>query len=213
MSRRDDNTALVLGTTLGAVGVLGALAAALWPRSSGAPASLPSSEWLDSNFTEADVEAAARMLASENPRASRQLQIEQIHTQLRSRKRGQSLFDRITAGSGFGPQGERQYPGKVRPVATEEKATDEQRKLAREVLGGVHPSLFAGARRFFEPDQQDKAFAIGERARAKRSAGQPLTKQEQRLIKYKKNANDKRKEWLSEGLKFIGVLEGVEFYT
>ncbi len=147
---------LVLGglATAGGVATL-----ALWPR----PKALPSSGWqtFSGAYTEADVEAGARMLASENPRGSKQLHIEQVFTQLRARKPGQSLFDRITAGSGWGRQGERQGSGGVRPVSTDQPANDSQRQLVREILEGTYASQFLGARQFFEPGQQDKALAIG----------------------------------------------------
>jgi hypothetical protein len=57
-----------------------------------------------------DVEAAARMIASENPKGSRRLHIEQVWTQILSMQRAQSLYDRITAGSRWGPQVESRVP-------------------------------------------------------------------------------------------------------
>lgn len=163
--------------------------------------------------TDLDVEAAARMLASENPRGSQALHIEQIHTQLRARKRGQSLFERITAGSGFGAQGERARGGGLRPVATVQAATDALRSLARQVLEGVHASVLDGARKFFEPEQQDRAFAIAERARAKRKRGELLSAQEQRLLGYRRTASEVRANWVGGGARYVGQLDGVEFYT
>ncbi len=199
---------LVLGglATAGGVATL-----ALWPR----PKALPSSGWqtFSGAYTEADVEAGARMLASENPRGSKQLHIEQVFTQLRARKPGQSLFDRITAGSGWGRQGERQGSGGVRPVSTDQPANDSQRQLVREILEGTYASQFLGARQFFEPGQQDKALAIGDRARQKLQNGEPLTEQEKRLIHYDKSAEQVRKDWIRGGSKFIGVREGIEFYS
>lgn len=164
-------------------------------------------------YTELDVEAAARMLASENPRGSERLHIEQVWTQLRARKRGQSLFARITAGSGFGPQGERTPPGKLRPVASQNPATNRLRILAEEVLQGDHPSTLPGARKFFEPEQQDLVFAIAEAARKKLAAKEPLTAQEKRLIKYHKDAAQQRAEWLADGARIVGRIDGVEFFT
>src|SRR5262249_9738831 len=84
-------------------------------------------------FSTLDIEAVARMLASENPRGSEQLHIEQVFTQLRSRKRGESLYDRITAGSGWGRQGVRNPPGRRRPVSTAEPATLAFRALAHSI--------------------------------------------------------------------------------
>jgi hypothetical protein len=188
------------------------LAVALWPRHRGI--ALPSDPWATApTFTEADVEAAARMLASENPRGRRALHIEQIHTQLRSRKPGQSLFERITAGSGFGPQGDRRAGGGARPVSTENEATPSLRALAREVLDGLHPSQLPGARKFFEPAQQDRALAVATQARAKQAAGLPLTAHEGRLLRYRKSAADLRKSWIADGAKPLATIDGVEFFT
>lgn len=159
-----------------------------------------------------DIEAGARMIASENPRGSRQLHIEQLWTQIRAAKPRQSLYDRITAGSGWGPQGESRPPGRVRPVASGEKANDEQRQLVRAVLQGTETSVLDGARKFFEPAVQDKAFAIGERARAKKARGETLTKQEQRLLNYKRTAAAVRAGWAKRS-HVVGTIEGVEFWT
>lgn len=165
------------------------------------------------SFSELDVEAAARMLASENPDRSQRVHIEQIWTQLRARKAGQSLFDRITAGSGWGPQGEKRTWGGVRPVATTEPATDAFRKLAREVLAGQHPSELPGAKKFWEPALQDKVLAVAERGRQKQMAGLPLTPQEKRLAGYKKTASQVRADWTRKGSRVVETLEGVEFLT
>lgn len=161
-----------------------------------------------------DVEAVARMLASENPSGSLRLHVEQVHTQIRAAQRaGQSLFERITAGSGWGEQGRRAGNGKKRPVATHQPATEALRERARQILRGEYESVLAGALKFFEPDQQDKAFVIAERARQKRAKGQPLTDQEQRLLHYEKDARTVRASWLAEGARLVGSLEGVEFYS
>lgn len=202
----------VLGGTALVGGVLLTLAA--WPRPSKRTEALPSDDWQAApTYTEADVEAAARMLASENPRGSRMLHIEQIHTQLRARKPGQSLFERITAGSGWGPQGERQPGGGVRPVSTDEPATPALRQLAAEVLAGLHPSTLPTARKFFEPAVQDRAFAVAQRTRQKQAAGQSLTQSEKRLIHYRRSAEDVRKSWRADGASHVGTIEGVEFYS
>lgn len=213
-ARGKSEQAWIAGALVGSSALVGGVlwAIALWPRHR--RAGLPSDAWQTApTCTEADVEAAARMLASENPRGSRALHIEQIHTQLRSRKPGQSLFDRITAGSGFGPQGERRSGGGVRPVSTENGTTETFRDLAREVLDGLHPSQLPGARTFFEPAQQDRALAIATRARQKQAAGQPLTAQEQRLLRYRKSAAELRKSWIANGAKHLATIDGVEFFT
>lgn len=160
-----------------------------------------------------DVEAGARMLASENPRASRALHVEQLWTQIRSAKPGQSLFDRITAGSGWGPQGGRVAPGRTRPVATSLDASDSQRALVRDVLEGREPSSLPGARKFFEPAQQDRAYAIAQLARGKQARGEPLTDRERRLLPYKRNAAGVRAKWSKERGRLVGTIDGVEFWT
>jgi hypothetical protein len=202
---------LVAGSAL-VGGVL--LAVAAWPSAPTRRRSLPSDVWQTApTYTEADVEAAARMLASENPRGSRALHIEQVHTQLRARTPGQSLFDRITAGSGWGPQGVRAPGGGVRPVSTAEPATPAFRQLVREVLEGMHPSTLLGARTFFEPVQQDRALAIAERARQKKASRLPLTPQETRLLGYRRSADEVRMRWLADGARYVGTVDGIEFFT
>lgn len=194
---------LVLGT--------GAVALATWRSTK--PGGLPAAVWQTGTYSEADVEAGARMLASENPTGSRWLHSEQVHTQLRSRRGGESLFDRITAGSGFGRQGERASGGGVRPVSTEEAASDARRRLVREVLEGMLPSALPGARKFFEPRVQDLAVARADQARKKARAGLALTPQEQRLLGYRRSAEEVRRIWRQAGAQQVGVIEGVEFFT
>ncbi len=161
-------------------------------------------------WTERDVEAAARMLSSENPRGSRALHIEQIWTQIRSTTPGQTLYERITAGSGWGPQGQQADGGKRRPVSTDLPTTEAFRQLARRVLAGLETSTIPGARRFFEPAAQDAAFRIAERARAKQRTGQPLTPRESRLLRYRFDADGLRDRW---GLRNkLRVIDGVEFF-
>lgn len=172
----------------------------------GADASrVPAAPW-----TELDVEAAARMLSSENPRGSRQLHIEQIWTQIRSMEPGQTLYDRISAGSGWGPQGQRADGGKRRPVSTDQPATEAFRQLVRRVLAGLEPSTLPGAKSFFEPAEQDAAFRIAERARAKQRKGEPLTPRESRLLHYRFDAEHIRERW---GLRHkLRTIDGTEFY-
>lgn len=213
-ARSSESSTVLVGVVMGSAALLGGVmwAVAAWPRAR--EAEWPSTGWQTGpTYTEADVEAAARMVASENPRGSRALHVEQIHTQLRSRKQGQSLFERITAGSGWGPQGERRAGGGVRPVSTENAATDAERVLAREVLDGMHPSQVPGARKFFEPAQQDGALAIAMRARQKQAAGAVLTAQEQRLLRYRKSAAEVRRSWMADGARHVATMDGVEFFT
>lgn len=200
---------VVGGGVLVAVAALSRGGVASVPPSAGsAPSRRPHGE----PYSTLDVEAAARMLASENPRGSEHLHVEQIWTQLRSRKPGQSLFDRITAGSGWGEQGKRIPPGRTRPVATTEPASNRFRTLADSVLRGERPSGLPGARKFFEPEQQDRAFAAAEAARKKRAAGGVLTAKETRLLGYHRDANQVRAEW-SKSSRYVGTIDGVEFFT
>jgi hypothetical protein len=154
----------------------------------------------------ADEEAIARMLASENERGSERLWAELIWSQLRSLGTA-SIWQHITAGQGYGPQ------GGARPVSSDKPATTATRAYAARFLADLPPSSLPGARRFFEPLQQDRAFAIAESARRKLASGQPLTRQEQRLRLYKSDANDIRRRWASKGHRYIGTVEGVEFWT
>jgi len=167
---------------------------------------------LDRPFSTLDVEAAARMLASENPRGSEELHVEQIWTQVRSKRARQTLFDRITNGSGWGEQGDRRPGGGIRPVSTEQPATDKFRELAVLVLLGKRQSRLRSAHKFFEPAVQDVVYKIAERARQKQRLGQPLDRREKRLLNYRKTAADVRREWLKKSL-FLDSIDGVEFYT
>lgn len=202
MSKKQEPTWLVL-TLLGGVAVVGAVALL---RSSGGTevGLLP--------FDDLDVEAAARMLASENPGGSPELHTEQIHTQVRGAlRRGISLHQQITAGLGYGGQGEGSG-GKRRPVATEKPVTPALRERARRILRGEYVSRMAGATRFFEPLVQDRAFALAESARRKKAAGLPLLPKEDRLLKYKRDAEEVRARWRREGAQQLGSVEGVEFW-
>lgn len=166
----------------------------------------------DRPYTLLDVEAGARMLSSENPRGSERLHVEQVWSQLRSRSRGQSLFERITAGSGWGPQGALSPPGRVRPVATELKTNDRFRALVRDVLDGKKPSTLPGAKRFFEPAVQDAVLKTAMEARRKKALGQSLTKREARLLNYYKTSAQVREDWLRHS-RYVDTIDGVEFYT
>ena len=216
MSRRKSDsamTALAIGGTIltlgGFVAALALSRRATTEPSFGPllqPTGAPGTE-----FSEDDLEAAARMLASENGNGSRALWAELIGSQLHARKPSETLFDRITAGSGYGPQGEKSWPGAVRPVATEQPVLPVHRKFAAEVLAGLHPAQFLKAVAFFEPAQQDKVLRIADRAREKLKQGLPLTKQEERLRHYTKSADDIRADW-QKTMRLAGTIDGVEFY-
>jgi hypothetical protein len=150
------------------------------------------------------------MIASENPKGSDELKAEQIWTQVReAKKHHQSLYRRITAGNGYGEEGRDK-----RPVATTQPAETKDRELARLVLDGGWPSKMSGAMKFFEPAEQDKAYAVAERARVKKVAGKPLTKNEKRLVDlYKKNADGVRADWSHDGDHVVATIDGVEFWT
>lgn len=164
-------------------------------------------------FDERDVEAAARMLASENSTGPLSLHVEQLFTQVRQAiKRGVRLYDQITAGSDFGGQGERSATGRLRPVATGEPATSALLDRARAILSGQFTSQLSGAMRFFEPAQSDAAFAIAEEARRKMALGIPLNRREFKLLKYKKNAATVRASWSAHS-QLIGTISDVEFWS
>jgi hypothetical protein len=153
-----------------------------------------------------DAEALARMLASENPSGDEALWTEQIYTQIRNAG-SRSLADTLTGGTGsYGPQGGR------RPVATSEPATKKTREFVARFLAAPPPSRLVGATRFFEPAQQDRAFAIAEEARRKKALGLPLSAQELRLLAYKSDAAGIRQRWAKSG-RYIGTIGGVEFWT
>ena len=154
----------------------------------------------------ADEEAIARMLASENESGGEGLWAELIWSQLRSLGKS-SIWQRITAGLGYGPQ------GGARPVASDKPATAATRAYAARFLAELPPSSLPGARRFFEPLQQDRAYRIAESARRKIASGLPLTRQEQRLRLYQSDAADIRRRWSSKGHLYVGTVEGVEFWT
>jgi hypothetical protein len=154
-----------------------------------------------------DVEALARMLASENPRGSVKLWVEQCWTQIHTRGRGHSVYDRITGGQGYGSQGGR------RPVSTSEPAGERHRIVARLVLLGASLATWPAARRFFEPDQQDQMAALGAIARGKRAKGEKLSPQEQRALAYTRDAAGVRAKWTKEGSLFLGAIDGVEFWS
>lgn len=161
--------------------------------------------------TTEDVEAAARMVASENPSAGKEVWIEQIWTQIReAREHKTTLHRQITGGHGYGPQGKG-----LRPVATTKEAAEEHRQVAREVLSGAHPSKLEGAKRFWDPRQQDAIFRQVQKGLADKAAGKPITKRTQELIDvgYKRDAEGVRKKWRSEGKALVGVLGPVEFWT
>ncbi len=197
----NERSTVLIGAGLASLGLL---ALAVWGASSSSgPGGAPKTERADAQ----DIEALARMLASENPSASVLVWVEQVWTQLRSRRAGQSIYQRITGGKGWGPQ------DKVRPVSTAEPATEKHRMVARLVLLGQFLSTLPGARRYFEPKQQDLAFQIAEVARAKLAKGETLTPNEKRLLGYKHDADGLRRKWASEGLRRIDLIDGVEFWT
>ena len=184
------------------------------PKTSEPPAALSTSplanaEPLPLDPSPDDIEAAARLIASENPSASDQVKIEQIWTQIRSTKRGQTLFQRITAGKGYGNQ------GGSRPVATTHAASPADRELAARVLRGELQSSLPGARKFFDPAEQDKVFRQVQRAKADVAAGRAISERDQKLIAagYKRDAQGVRDKWSSEGSHLVGAVPPVEFWT
>ena len=220
MSERKGDAALAALAVVGTAVTIGGFAVAVALSRRVAERALPPSRQPEANdptpsppldFSDEDVEAAARMLASENGLGSPQLWTELIGSQLHARKAGETLYERITAGSGYGRQGERSWPGRTRPVSTEQEALPIHRSWAREVLSGLHTPRFGSAIAFFEPAQQDKAFAVAQRARVKQAQGLPLTEQEKRLTHYRKTAAEVRADW-QKTMRSVGTIDGVEFY-
>lgn len=163
--------------------------------------------------SELDIEAAARMIQSENASASDRVKVEQIWTQIRSAKRSQTLYDRITGGHGWGIQNGKK--GTSRPVSTDKPATDASRALAARVLNGELPSTVPGSRKFFEPEEQDKVIRQIERAKQALAAGKPISPNDQRLMaaKYQKTAEEVREGWRADGTELIASIEGIEFWS
>ena len=220
MSGRKGDAALAALAVMGTVLTIGGFAVAVALSRRVTERALPPSRQPEANdptpsppldFSDEDVEAAARMLASENGLGSPQLWTELIGSQLHARKAGETLYARITAGSGYGRQGERSWLGRTRPVSTEEEALPIHRSWAREVLSGLHTPRFGSAIAFMEPAQQDKAYAVAQRARVKQAQGLPLTEQEKRLSHYRKTAAEVRADW-QKTLRRVGTIDGVEFY-
>lgn len=172
-----------------------------------------------SSFDDQDVEAAARMVASENPSAGPDVWVEQIWTQIRALRPDQHLHQRITGGHGYGEQGSvRDASGTrigARPVSTAHNANEEHRQLARQVLRGERPSQLLGARKYFDPDQQDAVFRQVEQGKKDAAAGRPVSKRTQQLIAlgYQLDANGVRAKWAKDGTKKVGTIGPVEFWT
>ena len=102
-----------------------------------------------------------RVLASENARGqSRPCTLSSSTRSCAPRKPGQDLFDRITAGSGWGPQGERKTG--VACVRSRLRARRPPCGSWREVLEGLHPSTLPTAQ-VFEPVQQGSRLGCGDK--------------------------------------------------
>lgn len=156
-----------------------------------------------------DVEAAARMIASENPSSDESVWVEQVWTQLRKVTASNSLYSVITGGRGWGSQ------GGSRPVSTDKPATDRYRQVARDVIEGRRTSLLPGARKFFDPRSQDAVMRQVIKGKADIAAGKEVSKRTKELIAagYKRTAQDVRDKWSGEGDSLVGTSDGVEFWT
>ena len=196
MSRKADPAMTVLAVA-GTVLTLGGFAVAVAMSSRAAEKALPQTEPSDAaqesslpaepptlvGFSDEDVEAAARMLASENERAVRSSGPSRLGVSFmlaRRAKRSTSALrqdrDMARKESGF---------GLARPVLYRRKrGASIHRRWAHEVPSGLHRPRFGSAIAFFEPEQMDKAYAVAQRARAKQKQGLNLTKQERRLLGY-----------------------------
>ncbi len=160
-----------------------------------------------------DVEALGRMFASENPRGSERLKIEQAWTQIRSKKPAQSLYERITAGSGWGSQGERAGGGGVRPVSTKNPASPADLALAQRILDGMAESIVPGAKQFFEPAQQDRLYRLAQAIKDKRGTGHELSERDRHLLRYRSDAEGIRRRWQEDGAQRVDTIDGIEFWT
>lgn len=198
----------------GGVLLLGLAAAFLFTRgrgggeaSSTAPA--PPSAPRRYTYTAADLMAAARMIASENPTASEDVWVEQIHSQLRSLGPLQSLHDRITGGKGYGPQ------GGSRPVTTVREPRPAHLRVAREVLEGQRPSKLDGARKFFNPREEDAVYDQVHKGKEDLAAGRPVSARTKELMAlgYQRTAQDVRDKWQGEGKHLVGTVGPLEFWT
>lgn len=187
-----------------------------WGEGESSPTDPPAQPVLTSPlgvFTDDDIEAAARMIASENPSAGSEVWVEQLWSQLRARKKGQTLHHRITGGHGWGPQNGQK--GSERPVSTDKVAKAVHREVVRQVLQGQLPSQLDGARKYFHPAEQDAVFRQVQQGKADLAAGKTVSKRTQELIAvgYKLDAQGVRDKWSSEGKRLVGTLGPVEFWT
>jgi hypothetical protein len=155
----------------------------------------------------ADEEAIARMLASENERGSERLWAELIWSQLRSLGSA-SIWQHITAGQGYGPQ------GGARPVSSDKPATAATRAYAARFLAElatVEPARSAAL--LSSHSSKIGPSPLPSQARRKLASGQPLTRQEQRLRSTSPTPTTSGGAGPAKGHRYVGTVEGVEFWT
>lgn len=107
------------------------------------------------DFEDQDVEALARMLASENPREADFVQVALAWTAVNmANRKGVSVYQLLA------PKGK--YGGQVGGYAsTANAATDHFRTIARNVLSGMVDDPTNGAIQFDNPDTQDWLYERG----------------------------------------------------
>lgn len=106
-------------------------------------------------FTDSDVEALARMLASEHPREADFVQVALAWTAKNmADRRGLTVFKLLAPDGKFGSQSGR-YASTVNP------ANDRFRAIARSVLDGSVADPTPGAIQFDAPDTQDWLYEHG----------------------------------------------------
>ena len=100
-------------------------------------------------------------------------------------------------------------------LVTDKDASEVHRQVAREVLAGKRPSSLPGARKYFEPGQQDAVYKQVQAGKAALARGEQISERTKLLIKvgYKYDADGIRKKWSGEGSRKVGSIGPVEFWT
>lgn len=133
---------------VGAVGLLLGLAFFVKPKEQ---VITDTDETVDAN----DVEALARMLASENPHEADFVQVALAWSAVNmAGRRNRSVYLLLAPDGRFGPQ-------TGRYASTVNEATDKFRSIAKGVLMGVYPDPTGGAIQFDNPSTQDWLYEHG----------------------------------------------------
>jgi hypothetical protein len=158
-------------------------------------------------YTEDDLEALARMLASEFQKGTEEeMRAAAWATRNAAGIKSISIKDML-APSDFGPQG-----GDRAFASTRLEATGETYELAGQVLDAVaEADPTGGACDFWKPEQQDRLKVAGDvyRAALKRNDGL-LAGKYQAFRGYTKGASDMRSEYLKRGMRPIKTVGAIE---